>query len=241
MRIVLPLGLLTLVSVFLVACASPTQAPPPGRTGAEAGQSQSQPSGQGSARDAANQPNGVDTTNGGASVLRIQPGASTASFAVDEILRGSPNTVIGTTDQVSGEIELDADDPSATKLGTITVDARTLATDSGQRDNMIHRFILATSQFESISFTPTGISGLPTALTPGMAYPVRIDGKLTIKDTTRDVSFNATVTPMSANELRGSATTTISQREFGITIPQVPFVASVADEVRLDLNFVAAA
>ncbi len=177
----------------------------------------------------------------GATMFQIQPGVSTATFTVDEILRGSPNTVVGTTDKVGGEIALDPSNPAETKVGTILVDARTLATDSSQRNNMLRRFILATSQFAYVSFTPTNITGLPATVTSGTAYPVKIDGKLTIKDVTRDVSFDANVTRMSTSELTGSATTTISQKDFGITIPQIPFVASVSDNVKLDLNFVATA
>ena len=74
-----------------------------------------------------------------------------------------------------------------------------------------------------------------------LAYPVQIAGKLTIKDVTRDVTFAANITPMSMSELKGSATTTISQSDFGITIPQIPFVAGVLDSVKLDLDFLATA
>jgi polyisoprenoid-binding protein YceI len=171
--------------------------------------------------------------------LQIQPGASTVSFTVEEILRGEANTVVGTTDQVAGQIALDPDEPANTRIGTIVIGARTLATDDTMRNRMLHRFILATEDFEYITFAPSIVSGLPAMVTPGAAYPVTIDGKLTIKDVSRDVTFNANITPVSLTELRGNATTLINQRDFGITIPQVPFVAGVADEVKLDLNFVA--
>ena len=39
-----------------------------------------------------------------ATVYEIQSSASTASFIVDEVLRGSPYTVVGTTDQVAGRV-----------------------------------------------------------------------------------------------------------------------------------------
>ncbi len=241
MKATLATAPLTILALFgTIACSSPAQAPSTGQQSPNVAGAQS-PASQGAANPAANQPADMSQSSEGATVLRIQPGASTASFTVDEILRGSPNTVIGTTNQVSGEIALDASDPSTTKVGTITVDARTLATDDNQRNNMLHRFILSTSAFNFVSFTPTTITGLPAAITPGTSYPVRIDGKLTIKDTTRDASFDASVTPMSLSELKGSASTTISQSDFGITIPQIPFVAGVSDNVRLDLDFLASA
>jgi polyisoprenoid-binding protein YceI len=235
MKQLLPLGpLVLLLSAGVLACAR--AAPPTPQTSSQP-QSAAQPSAAQPSSQAAR-----DVAPGGATVLQIQPGASTATFTLDEVLRGTPNTVTGTTDKVAGEIALDPNEPSATKVGTITVNARTLATDDNQRNNMLHRFILATSEFEHVTFTPTTITGLPASIEPlGIPYPVKIDGKLTIKDVTRDVTFDASVTPLSAQELRGTATTTIRQQDFGITIPSIPFVAGVSDDVRLDLNFVATA
>lgn len=219
------------LTVGAFACSSASAPPAPtGQPSSNAVQSQVQPA----------QSNPA-VASSGATMLQIQPGASTATFTVDEILRGSPNAVVGTTDKVAGEISLDAANPAATRVGTILIDARTLTTDNNQRNNILHRFILATSQFEYVSFTPSNITGLPATVTPGTTYPVQIDGKLTIRDVTRDVTFDANVTPMPTNELTGNATTTISQRDFGITIPQIPFVAGVSDNVKLDLNFVATA
>jgi polyisoprenoid-binding protein YceI len=174
-------------------------------------------------------------------LFEIQPGASRASFTVEEILRGEPNTVVGVTDQVAGQIAIDPDEPQNIRVGTILIEARSLATDDNQRNRMIRNFVLSTDQFEYIAFTPATIGGLPLSVAPGNAYPVQIDGQLTIKDVTRDVAFDAVIVPVSESELHGTASTVINQKDFGITIPQVPFVASVSDEVKLDLNFVARA
>ena len=179
--------------------------------------------------------------SGDAKTLQIQPGAATATFTINEVLRGSPNTVVGKTDQVAGEITLDPGNPPASSVGTVLVDARGLATDDSQRNNLLQRFILATGQFQYVRFTPGAINGLPPTITPGATYPVQIDGQLTIKDVTRDVSFAATVTPMSLDELKGNATTTINRSDFGVTIPDIPFVAGVEDQVKLDLDFLATA
>jgi hypothetical protein len=50
-----------------------------------------------------------------------------------------------------------------------------------------------------------------------------------------------TVQASSDARLEGTATATIAYADYGISIPQVPQVASVADQVRLELDFVAAA
>ena len=58
---------------------------------------------------------------------------------------------------------------------------------------------------------------------------------------THPATFNASLTPESADRLEGSASTTIRYADWGITIPQVPVVTGVADTVRLELDFAAQA
>src|SRR4051812_20185153 len=110
-------------------------------------------------------------------VFVIQPGASSASFVIDEILRGAPNTVVGTTDQVSGQFAVDPSAPASAHVGKILVNARALATDDAQRNRMISNFILSTGNFEYIAFQPTSITGLPETATVGTPYTFQIDGQ----------------------------------------------------------------
>jgi hypothetical protein len=53
------------------------------------------------------------------------------------------------------------------------------------------------------------------------------------------VTFNATVIPVSASEIDGTANTTVRFADWGISIPSVPFVAGVSDAAQLQLTFVA--
>jgi polyisoprenoid-binding protein YceI len=171
----------------------------------------------------------------------IVPDGSEVRFVIDEELRGAPKTVIGTTDQVAGQIALDPQDLDAAQVGTIVINARTFATDSGQRDRAIQNFVLKTAEHEYITFAPTQLVGLPDRGTVGQALPLQVVGNLTISGVTREVTFDATVRPESPERLEGSATTTISRADWGITIPQVPGVANVSDSVRLEMDFVATA
>ena len=174
-------------------------------------------------------------------VFEIQPELSAARFIVDEILRGSPNTVVGTTNQVAGQISVNPAQPTDVQVGTILVNARTLATDASQRNNAMRRFILETDKYEFISFTPTGVHGLPASASLGQPYTIQLVGDLTIRDATRPAVFEATITPVSANRLEGQAATTIRYADWGITIIQVAFVAGVGENVRLELDLVATA
>lgn len=150
-------------------------------------------------------------------------------------------TVVGVTDQVAGQIALDPSDLAATQLGVIQVNARTLATDNDFRNRAIKNAILNTDSYEFVTFTPTSISGLPATVTVGQPFTFQITGDLTIKDTTRSVTFDATVTPVSETELSGTASTSVLYRDFNLAIPDSPSVDTVADTVRLEIDFVARA
>jgi polyisoprenoid-binding protein YceI len=173
--------------------------------------------------------------------FQITQAESKASFTLDEQLNGQPKTVIGTTDQVAGELAISPSDLSSAKIGVITVNARTLATDSDRRDRAIKNFILSTDSFELITFTPTSITGLSGSGAPGTPYAFKIAGTLTIRDKTMPVVFEATVTAESATRLSGTATTTVNRSDFGLTIPSVPMVANVSEQVKIEIAFVATA
>ncbi len=172
-------------------------------------------------------------------LFEIVPAESEARFLIDEVLRGAPVTVAGTTDQVAGQIAVDPSNPASTRLGVIQINARTLATDNEFRNRAIKNVILRTNEFEFVTFTPTAITGLPENVSVGQPITFQITGELTVTDVTRPVTFDVTVTPVSESELEGLASTTILYRDFGLTIPDSPAVDTVADEVRLELAFVA--
>jgi len=181
----------------------------------------------------------VADTSAGATTFTIDASSSTASFTIDEELRGSPKTVVGTTSDVAGQVSLDPSDPSSAQIGTIQISARTLATDESQRNNSIRRFILSTNQYEFIEFVPTSIDGLPSSVAVGSSFSFAVAGDLTIKDTTKSVTFDVTATLTSDTTLEGKATAKVTRSDFGLTIPSVPFVANVSDDVGLELDFVA--
>lgn len=172
-------------------------------------------------------------------VAQIVQEESEARFVIDEVLNDAPKTVVGVTNQIAGEIAVDPSDPTRSRVGVIQVNARGLTTDSEFRNRAIKNRILLTDQFEYITFTPKELVGLPQAGAVGQSYSFQIIGNLTIRDVTREVTFDVTATPASESRLEGTASTTIRYADFGVTIPQVRQVASVADEVRLEIDFVA--
>ncbi|HEU4894289.1 MAG TPA: YceI family protein [Acidimicrobiia bacterium] len=186
-----------------------------------------------------------DTVVGSGSLtFVIDPSQSTARFELDEVLNGSPKHVIGTTDQVAGQVRVDTANLSSAEFSDIVVNARTLTTDSERRDRAIRGPIVldsASDANELITFTVTAVDGLEGAAQIGDTIGFSITGDLTVKGVTQEVTFDATVTFVDPGTIQGSATAEIAREAFGIGIPSVPSVADVTDEVLIGIEFVALA
>lgn len=174
-------------------------------------------------------------------IFEISQDSSEARFTIDEILNGSPKTVVGVTNQVAGQIAIDPTSPATAQVGTILINARDFTTDSGNRNNAIKNRILRTNEFEFITFTPTSVTGVPENVAVGEPVTFQVTGDLAMLETTRSVTFDVTLTPVSDGELNGTATATILYADWGIQIPQVPQVAGVDEDVILELVFTARA
>ena len=177
----------------------------------------------------------------GVIVFSIVQAESEVRFTLGELLSGVPTTVIGTTDQVAGEIAIDPANPTDARVGVIQVNARTFATDNNFRNRAINNTILETGKFEYVTFTPTEIINFPENPSIGEALEFQISGDLTVRDITNPVTFDVVVIAVSENRLEGSASATIVRADYGLKIPEVPRVADVDEEVLLEIEFVAIA
>lgn len=185
----------------------------------------------------------TDASDGGesaAGVFEIQSDVSLVTFVLEEDLRGTRTVVEGTTSDVVGQIAVDFDDPSASQIGTILINARTIETDSSFRDRAIRGQILqsADDEFEFITFVPTATEGLPSE--PADSYTFTVTGDLTIRTITQSVTFDVTIDASSLDEISGTASAQVLRTDFDLNIPSVPSVANVTDEVQLTIEFVAA-
>jgi polyisoprenoid-binding protein YceI len=160
-----------------------------------------------------------------------------ARFMIFEELNGQPKDVVGITNQVAGEAIINLDELSQTRLGIISVNARTLVTDQDRRNQAIRNRILQTDQFEYITFSPNKLTGLDGRAVTGQGYTFQISGDLTIRDITQPVVFDSMVTVEADGSLRGIASTVILREAFNLIIPSVPFVANVGENVSLEIEF----
>jgi polyisoprenoid-binding protein YceI len=182
-------------------------------------------------------------TSAGTLTFTIDSASSEATFTINETHFGQPTVVVGKTNHVAGQVQINPNDPTATRIGQIKVDVSTLATDSSQRNDAIQGRILETAQAgnQFATFTTTSISGLPASFAAGQAVALKLTGNLTIHSVTKTVTFDATVTGVSTALIKGEAHATIAYADYGIAIPQVPSVSDVGATVVLALTFQAKA
>ena len=169
---------------------------------------------------------------------------SEVRFFIDEELFGEPKTVVGRTALVTGEIIVDLNNPSEAQVGTIEINARDLSTDSSFRNRALRNQILESGDdaYQFITFTATMIEGLPAEpAVIGESIVFDMTGDLQIRDITNSVTFAITATAVSEIQLSGSGSVIVLRSDYDLNIPSVRGVANVADEVRLEIDFVAAA
>lgn len=173
----------------------------------------------------------------------IVPEESEISFTLQEDLMGARTTVVGKSNQVTGNIAISFDSPQSSMVGPIEINLRTLATNNEFRNRAIRDQILESNQdrYEFTTFVPTAIAGLPETVAIGDTISFSLTGDLPLREITRQVVWDVTVTIVSATRIEGVATTRVTRGEYELVIPNVPSVANVTDEVDLKIEFVAIA
>lgn len=176
---------------------------------------------------------------GGEATFTLDPELSQARFIIGEILANAPNTVIGVNSQVQGGGILNFLEPDLSTLSEFLIDSSGFVTDSNLRNRAIREFILQAGQYPLISFQPTSIVGLPSEVVVGETVSFEVAGLLTIRESTKEVTFAGEATMVAKDRVEGVATATVLRSDFELSIPSVPRVAGVDEEFILEINFVA--
>jgi len=169
--------------------------------------------------------------------LEIAPGTK-ASYRVREQLLGFnfPNDALGTTQSVSGSITI-APDGAVAAGSKITVDLRTLKSDDDRRDNYLRDRTLQTNQSPYAEFVARRLTGVPMPIPASGKAALQLVGDMTVHRTTAEIvwTIDATLGP---DRVTGQAKTSFPFAKFGLTIPRLPGLLSVDDNIRLELDLV---
>ena len=176
---------------------------------------------------------------GSATVYRIDAAQSEARYEVAEtFFQGNRlNLAIGRTKGIAGDVLVDFANPANSQIGTIVIDVSQLTSDEGRRDNYIRNNALQSSQYPQATFKPTKIEGIPASVKPGDTLTLKVTGDLTVKETTKPVTFDVTLTA-GQDKLTGSAVTEILLSDFGAGPIQLAMLQT-EDKAKLAFDFVA--
>jgi polyisoprenoid-binding protein YceI len=176
----------------------------------------------------------------GARTFKILSDQTEASYEVQEQLlsRSLPSKAIGKTNAVDGTFQFTANGKPTGQVTKITVDLRTLTSNSRMRDSRIRRQWLESETYPFAEFVSTGVEGVPDSYTEGQEISFKLNGNMTIHNTTRPVTFDVTG-KLVGDTVTGIATTQLLMKDFGFDPPNVAGLLTVQDGVTVTVNFTA--
>jgi polyisoprenoid-binding protein YceI len=187
---------------------------------------------------AASAPSGTTAATTGGAKFAIAADQSQAQVTVNEKFANlpAPSDAVLTTNAIQGQIVL-GPDTKPTDASKIQVDLRTLKSDKTQRDNFIRQNTLQSDQFPLAEYTITGVEQWNGPLQNGQQATFKLVGQMTIHGVTKPVTFDTTAT-MNGDTLNGTAKTSFTFEDFGMTAPKVAIVTA-NDKIDLVMTIVA--
>ncbi|MFL0412331.1 YceI family protein [Microbacterium paludicola] len=146
---------------------------------------------------------------------------SYAGYRVDEVLNGTDVTVVGRTEEVSGEVQVQ--DLAVTEA-EITVDVASIATDQPNRDSYFRDNALEVGEHPTATFRLT--EPVSTDATPEAedAATVEVAGELTLHGVTREVTAEVDASFDGATA-RVAGSIPITFADFDVEAPDLGFVS----------------
>ncbi len=165
---------------------------------------------------------------------------SVARYLVNETLAriGAPSDAVGETTDVSGIIRFDAAGSVLADQSLITVDLRTLTSDSGRRDNYVRTNTFETSKYPTSEFKPRETEGLPWPLPSSGEVTFVLKGDMTIHGVTSPLTWGVTA-QFGNGTATGLAAASFTFDTFDLDVPRLAFILSVEDNIRVELDFTA--
>ena len=180
----------------------------------------------------------IETPSGGLSATLQEE--SMARYLIREELAGVelPFDAMGETSEVSGAFTFSADGEIVPESSRIVLNAASLRSDEENRDRYISRNAIQTATYPEIVFVATSVDGLAWPLPSSGEAEFTINGDLTVREVTRRVAWQ-TVATFDGTGVAGTARTNFTFGEFEMEVPDLFFIVSLEDNIRLELDFVA--
>jgi polyisoprenoid-binding protein YceI len=168
----------------------------------------------------------------------LAPTEQAARYRVRERLVGHdlPNDAVGETKSITGAIAFDSSGNVVRQESKFVVDAATFVSDQRRRDGFVRGRLLDAEQYPSIMLVPTSVRGVALPLPTSGSRAIEITGDLTVRGVTRPTTWKGTA-QFKDGRVAGSAATEFTFDDFQIEQPRVPVLLSVADTIRLEIDF----
>lgn len=178
--------------------------------------------------------------SGAAAALRLvlSPTGNGARYRVRERLVGHdlPSDAIGETKALTGAIEFDSKGHVIPQSSMLVVDAGTFVSDKDRRDGFVRGRLLDAQQYPSIVLVPTAVRGVNLPLPTSGTAPIEMTGDLTVRGVTRPTIWKGSA-KFQDGRVTGSAATSFTFNDIQMEQPRVPVLLSVADTIRLEIDF----
>ena len=164
----------------------------------------------------------TDTVADGVSGVWVATSESTLGYRVKEVLGGVDTEGVGRTSAVDGSITIDG---TVVVEGGFSVEVGSIKSDSSRRDGQFTGRIMDAATFPTASFVITQPIDFGTIPTDGQQITVEATGDLTLRGTTKTVTF-----PLTAEYSHGRVgvfgNIPIVFAEYGIPNPSNQFVTT---------------
>ena len=180
----------------------------------------------------------AEPAQGAALRLGLAPTGNTARYRVRERLAGMelPNDAVGETKALTGAIAFDSSGKVIAQSSKFVVDAGTFVSDKDRRDGYVRRRSLDATQYPTIVLVPTAVRGIALPLPASGTRPFEMAGDLTVRGVTRPTIWKGSA-QFQDGRVTGSAATAFTFDDIKMEQPRVPVVLSVADTIRLEIDF----
>jgi polyisoprenoid-binding protein YceI len=170
--------------------------------------------------------------------LVLSPTGNVARYRVRERLMGHdlPNDAVGETKTLSGAIEFDSKGKVIPESSKFVVDAGTFVSDKDRRDGFVRGRLLDAQRYPSVVLVPTGVRGVRLPLPTSGTAPIEMTGDLTVRGVTRPTIWKGSA-KFQDGRVTGSAATSFTFNDIQMEQPRVPVLLSVADTIRLEIDF----
>ena len=168
----------------------------------------------------------------------LSPTGNAARYRVRERLVGHdlPNDAIGETKALAGAIEFDSKGNVIPQSSKFVVDAGTFVSDKDRRDGFVRGRLLEADEYPSIVLVPTNVRGVTLPLPTSGTLPFEMTGNLTVHGVTRPTIWKGSA-KFQDGRVTGSAATAFTFNDIQMEQPRVPVLLSVADTIRLEIDF----